>query len=93
MASWSPKDPDEVLDYKIDWTDRMASNDTIATSTWTITETDGVLVKGTNSFTDTTTTVWLSAGTDGQTYELNNRITTSLLRTMDQTVRIRIKSR
>lgn len=89
--SWDPKDPDEVLDYVLDWEDRLAG-DTIATSTWTIAVGSGLTINS-NSFTDTTTTVWLSAGVLLTTYELLNRIVTDGGRTMDQTVKLKVKSK
>jgi hypothetical protein len=87
---WDDKDPDEVLDYQLDWTARLQS-ETIATSVWMIDST--ALVQNSSSFTITMTTVWLSAGVDGETYELTNRITTTGNRTMDQTVKLKVKSR
>lgn len=86
---WPFKDPDEVLDYQIDWTTRL-DGDTIATSTWIVA--DGI-TKDSDSNTTTATTIWLSGGTIGDRYELTNRITTAGGRTMDQTVRIKIKAK
>ena len=34
--NWPDKDPDEVLDYCLDWSDRLGSSDTISTSTWIV---------------------------------------------------------
>lgn len=83
---WPTKDPDEVLDYQIDWSARLNS-DTISTSVWTVP--DGI-TGATQSNTTTSTTLWLSGGTDGSSYDILNRITTAGGRTMDQTVRIAI---
>lgn len=90
MASWPFKDPNEVLDYDIDWTLRLAG-DTIATSTWTID--NGSVTVNSNSFSSTDTKVWLSGGTLGESCLLTNRITTTGLRTMDQSVKLKIKSK
>lgn len=87
--SWDPKDPDEVLDYQLVWSDRLLS-DTISSSTWVVP--DG-LTEGTNSNTPTTTTVWLSGGTLGEAYELTNRVVTAGGRTMDQSVKLKIKAK
>lgn len=89
--TWPSKDPDEVLDYEIDWTTRLAG-DTILTSTWTISP-DSLLVKNSDTFTGSTTTIWLQGGTLGKTYELTNRVTTAGGRTMDQTVDLLIQVR
>ncbi|MDE2469201.1 MAG: hypothetical protein KGL35_10790 [Bradyrhizobium sp.] len=119
MQSWPIKDPDEVLDYDINWAMRLYSADelisynaavaldpskalpvdpatvvvpadTIATSTFTlplgITSTQA-------SFTNTKSKIWLSGGTVGASYEILNRITTAGGRTMDQTVKIKLKEK
>jgi hypothetical protein len=89
MLQWPPKDPDEILDYQVDWTDRLGE-DTIATSAFTV---PAGLTKDSESSTDTAATVWLSGGTLAASYEILNRITTAGGRTMDQTVKIRIKAK
>jgi hypothetical protein len=87
---WSdPKDPDEVLDYVVDWTAPLAG-DVINTSTWTL---PSGITSGPQLKTDTTTTIWLSGGTDGQDYSLMNRITTLGGRTRDQTCTLRVKTK
>jgi hypothetical protein len=86
---WPNKDPDEVLDYGIDWSLRLAG-DTISTSTWIVPP--GITMQ-TNSKTATTTTIWLSAGVLDQTYEILNRIVSAGGRTMDQTVQLRLKEK
>lgn len=83
---WPNKDPDEVLDYQIDWSDRLGA-DTIATTTWVV---PSGITKDSDTNDDTTTTIWLSGGTTGETYSLTNRITTAGGRTMDQSVRLKI---
>ncbi len=89
--TWPIKDTDEVLDYQILWADRLGTGgDTIDTSVWEVP--DGI-TKDSDSNTGTTTTIWLSGGETGQTYALLNRITTDQLRTMDQTVYIKIKDK
>lgn len=88
--SWPFKDPDEVLDYSIDWSGRLSGDDTISLSVWTVP--DGI----TNEEEDksgATTTLWLSGGSEGQTYSFLNRVTTVGGRVMDQTVTLKIKSK
>lgn len=87
----APKDPNEVKDYRLDWSEFLGGEDTITGSTWTASGTG--LTINEDSFTDTATTVWLSAGTLGATYSLLNRVTTAGGRTYDQTARIRIRSK
>lgn len=86
MLQWPDKDPNEVLDYQIDWSARLGS-DTISTSTWTV---PSGITQTTSSSTSTTTTIWLSGGTTGTKYTLTNEITTTGGRTMDESVRIRL---
>jgi hypothetical protein len=86
---WPPKDPDEVVDYRLDWSERL-DGDTILTSTWTV---PAGITAPTQSNTTTTATLWLSGGTVGTLYTVLNRITTAGGRTMDQSVRIRVKQK
>ena len=83
---WPNKDPDEVLDYQIDWTARLAT-DTITASTWIV---PASITKDSDSFTGTATTIWLSAGTNGTSLKITNRIVTAKGRTMEESVNIRI---
>lgn len=90
MTRWiDPKDPDENLDYSIDWGNALAG-DTIASSTWTVP--DGVTA-GLQSNTETTATIWLSGGTAGQNYVFMNRIVTAGGRTHDQTCSLRVSNK
>ncbi len=92
------KDPDDVLDYQLNWAERVASligGDTINGSTWSIitAATTPPLAIDTDSFTNTTTRVWFSGGKAGTTYSLRNIVTTLGGRTIDQTVRVKVKER
>jgi hypothetical protein len=87
---WPNKDPDEVLDYLIDWAARMAEGDTIVTSTWIV---PSGIIKDSDSFGDDTTTAWFSGGTIGTKYSITNRVVTAEARTMDQTVTLTIKAK
>lgn len=84
-----PKDPDEVLDYVVNWQTPLAG-DMITTSTWTL---PTGIAAGANTHTDTTTTIWLSGGTDGENYDLLNRITTAGGRTRDQTCTLKVRTK
>jgi len=87
------KDPDAVLDYSFDWSEYLEAGDsaeTIATSTFTV---DTGLTKDSDSKDDTTTTVWLSGGTAGETYEVRNEIVTGDGRTDVRTIKIAVEVR
>lgn len=61
------KDPNEKLDYTVDVTNWLNQGDAIATATWAV---PSPLVKVNEANTTTTSTVVVSGGTLGQTYEL-----------------------
>lgn len=86
MASFK-KDPDEVLDFKIDWSAQMTQDgsDTISTATWSVTT--GIIVDSTSK-TTTSATVWLSGGTAGTEYDCVNEIVTAGGRTYNRTIKI-----
>lgn len=73
MTTWPAKAPDEVLDYKVDWSSRLV-DDTITASEWSVILGDVVI--NSDSFTTTSATVWLSAGTVGVA-RVKNKITTA----------------
>lgn len=101
------KDPDAVLDYKFDWkphtngtpggtSDWLASGETISTATITISPTGtGALTKDSDSLTDTNTsvTVWLSAGVDDVNYLVACKIVTSAGRTDERTITVYVRNR
>jgi hypothetical protein len=86
---WPDKDPDEVLDYKIDWATRL-DGDTISSSTWMV---SAGLTKNSDTSATTSTTIWLSSGVEGAVYQIVNEIVTVGGRTMDQTVVLRITTK
>lgn len=95
MASWPAKDPDEVLDYRLDWTDRLES-ETISTSEWIVADGDVEILDTAPheaGIDGLETYVWLSGGTLGETCEVTNRIVTSASRTRDFTTRLKIKAK
>ena len=101
MPSIFRKDPDATLDYKFDWkaetngngdSDWLASGETISEKTVTVTT---GLTKDSDALTDTNTsvTVWLSAGTAGVDYEVACKIVTSAARTDERTIKIQVRER
>jgi hypothetical protein len=79
------KDPEAVLDYTVDWTDRLEGIDTIATSIWIV---PAGITNDIDTFTATSATIWLSGGTINQTYRLINEIVTVGGRIQDRTIAI-----
>ncbi len=89
MLSWPPKDPDEYLDYGIDWSARVGS-DQIVGSDWDIPD---PLVGSVFEATNTFTSLWLAGGEVGKTYTITNHVTTAGGRLMDQSVKLKIQTK
>ena len=87
MLNRFEKDPEAVLDYQIDWEDWL-NGDTISTSVWTVP--DGITIDS-SSKTTSTATVWLSSGTAGITYAVENKVTTVGSRTDERTIYIEVR--
>lgn len=79
------KDPNDILDYTMDWSSWLGGVDTITSSTFTI-------PSGLTSVVDThgssTATVWLSGGIVGQSYTVTNQISTLGGRTVERSFQI-----
>lgn len=85
------KDPSAVTDYKWDWSAWLAASETISTATVTV---PAGLTKDSQSFTNTTVTVWLSGGTIGPNWlSVVCHITTNQGRQDDRTIKIRVADR
>lgn len=99
MASWPAKDPDDVLDYPLDWSEQMAIDDDDTIADYEVIIEEGTVEVDTTkataglSFTDTETRVWLKNGTIGETCEIVNRITTAAGRVYDHTRTLKIKAK
>lgn len=87
------KDPDDRLDYGVDWTLWLGS-DTIASSEWFVTAPPAdatPLAIETNppaSNDEKTTKVWVRGGTAGVGYGLTNRIETAGGRQKDRSLQV-----
>jgi hypothetical protein len=99
---WPNKDPDEILDYSIDWS-RFLSG---ATITWYVDDADGVktqlipsgqlvngiqLVSATN--TNTVTTARLGSGSNNILYQFYCRISDSNGLVVERKVRLRVRNK
>jgi len=86
------KDPSAVLDYKFDWSAWLAAGETISTRTVTV---GTGITKDSDAITDAgeSVTVWLSGGTHGVDYSVTARIVTSLSRTDERTITIKVRDR
>lgn len=84
------KDPDAVLDYAFDWSDWLAASEAISSHTVTA---EAGITKDSDTESGGVVTVWLSAGTAGNTYTVACEIVTDGGRTDERTVEIRVASR
>jgi hypothetical protein len=91
VHTWPHKDPNEVLDYRVDWTARLESGETITTST--VSRPTGDVVIDSQSYLGAMVTVWLSGGTDDTMNILTSRIVTNQGRTYDESVKLRVRTK
>lgn len=89
-ASTFTKDPDANLDYSVDWSDWLATGDTIASSVWTV---PTGLTEGADNEALGIATVYLSGGTAGSDYAVANKITTTAGRIDERTITIMVRQR
>lgn len=80
------KDPNEVVNFGIDWADYLGS-DTITGSSW---EVPAGISQVSASFTDSQAIIKLSGGTLGTVYRVTNRINTSAGETVDKSIDIEV---
>lgn len=83
---------DEALDYSIDYSRLLRSGETLTASVWTVA--DG-LTKGAYGIdqTEKIATQWLSDGIAGETYQVDNLVTTSEGRKFERSFRVRVTVR
>ncbi len=95
MLSWPPKDPDEVLDYNVNWADPtapvLADGETILEFEFFLA--DGSVTIDSQSEADGICTAWVSGGVLGEVNVITNRVSTSGGRTYDQSVALRIRAK
>lgn len=83
MIVLSRKDPDEVIEYVVDWTTELGTDETIDTYQFIVE--DG-LTKVSDAKTSKKTQIKVSGGESGKTYQITNRLTTSLGQTLEETL-------
>ena len=87
---WPNKDPDEVLDYGLDWSGRL-NGDALSSVQWSVTPAGLTLTP--DAVSGSICTVIVSGGALGETYSILCRAVTIAGRIMDQTVRLAIRSK
>jgi hypothetical protein len=97
---WQDKDPDDQIDYSIDWAAQLGTN-TISTIEWKIytsgafaTWTQAQIVDGlqyvSSTNTNTVATIYLGLGTAFTTYTIICRMTARDATVIEQEVRLRV---
>ena len=102
---WPDKDPDEILDYSIDWS-RFLSGATLSSVTWFVDDADGVktqlipsgqLVKGIQLIsatnTDKVATARLGSGDNNIEYQFYCRIADTNGLVVERKVRLRVRNK
>ena len=101
---WPNKDPDEQLDFSIDWA-RYLENDTISSVVWKIDNEEGTkqtwvattVVDGLQyisaSNSNTVTTIQLALGTNNKDYTIYCQITTSSGVVTERKVSLKVRER
>lgn len=84
------KDPSARLDYTIDWSAWLAIDDDTIASATVPDPPDGLDIELV-SHTDTSTTVWVSGGTAGTSYDVAVHIVTAGAREDERTITIACK--
>jgi len=102
---WPNKDPDETLDYSVDWSRFLGSGVNISTVIWFVDDSDGVKqtfssgstvygiqnVSQTN--TNTVATINLGSGVNNREYKFTCQIEDTSGSTAERTIKLRIKER
>jgi hypothetical protein len=88
MAADITQDPEDVLDYTIDYSNILPASDSIASSSWAVDP--GVTVDQT-SFSGLKSFFWVSGGTADQIYTATNHVVSTEGREVDFSVTIRIR--
>lgn len=84
-VTWSPKDPDEIVNYSLPWAEQMAAGATIVTSVWSDVA-GAVLELDTIADDNLSTIAKVSGGVDGTEAGFTNTITTTDGETLEQRV-------
>jgi hypothetical protein len=83
------QDPDDVLDYQIDWTTFLAAGETI--SSYTVTSSAATFIVDNDSEASGVITYWASGGTAGDNYRVTFHNVTSAGREKDASDTFRIR--
>lgn len=94
MPPLEPKTPDEEKDYGVDWSNWLAADVTIDTSTWEIASGTGSpdMDLGATGIEGQVTLVRVAGGEATHDYVLYNNIETSVGEVLQQAIKVRVKT-
>jgi hypothetical protein len=85
------KDPQARIDYTFDWGPWLRT-DTITASSW-VADSPLTVAIGSETYTDTTTTLYLTGGDEGGDYMVTNHIVTAGGRIDERSMQIKVRQR
>jgi hypothetical protein len=83
---WESKDPNDIEDFAVDWTNQL-NGESITAASWSIVHAAGVVIEA-SQIASPLAKVRLSGGNLNETAFLMCRVTTSSGRQLDQTVKL-----
>lgn len=95
MLVWHYKDPDEVLDYPVDWKQHpmWQPGDVIESASFSLATAAGMTIAGTTHDNRSLSVVTLSGGTVGSRGKVLCQVTTEEGQTLQQTATVLIRAR
>ena len=90
MPQTFTKDPDATLDYIVDWTDQIATNDYIVSAA--VSADPGISLHM-QTFTSANHTIWLRGGTVNNRYKVRSKIWTQGNRVDERTITVIVRER
>lgn len=84
------KDPDSRLDFVVDWSSWLPSDDFIASAAASV---QSGLTLHTQTYTSTQHAIWVSGGTVGTEYNVTSRIETNGGRIDERSFKIQVRER
>lgn len=90
MLIWPAKDPDEIIDYAVDWQGRL-SGDTLSSATFEVN--NGTVAIDSTQYDDRYSVARLSGGAIGERAKILCEIVTTQGQTMQETAVLAVRAR
>jgi hypothetical protein len=90
-TDWGKKDPDEVIDYGIEYSGSLADGDALVSVVWTFIDQAGC-TKSNEGVVGTQAKVRISAGTAGLNMKIQCRVTTANGEILEDDAKLRIRN-